>query len=109
MAETDLSKIVNLIMENPKLIEEIKNLSTEKAETDNPQPNKEEPQELNNKSESITAPAVTYENSIGQGGTNRIRRKDLLLALKPYVSEERGRAIDSMMSIADILEMMRSK
>ena len=109
MAETDLSKIVNLIMENPKLIEEIKNLSTEKVETESHPPNKEEPKEENDKIESVAAPAVTYESSIGQGGINRIRRKDLLLALKPYVSEERGRAIDSMMSIADILEMMRSK
>jgi hypothetical protein len=32
MAETDLSKIVNLIMENPKLIEEIKNLGAKESE-----------------------------------------------------------------------------
>ncbi len=109
MAETDLSKIVNLIMENPKLIEEIKNLSAEKGEKENTEPDKEELPTVNDKSESVAAPAVTYENMGAAVGINRIRRKDLLLALKPYVSEERGRAIDSMMSIADILEMMRSK
>ena len=108
MAETDLSKIVNLIMENPKLIEEIKNLSVQKEDANTNSQTKDELQDESNKTESIAAPAVTYESPASQGGINRIRRKDLLLALKPYVSEERGRAIDSMMSIADILEMMRS-
>lgn len=109
MAEADLSKIVNLIMENPKLIEEIKNLGADKAQTEEPAsvtedvpiPEKETAAEADNK--------VTYESVSSNLGANRIRRKDLLLALKPYVSEERGRAIDSMMSIADILDMMRSK
>ena len=32
MAEADLSKIVNLIMENPKLIEQIKNLASQNSE-----------------------------------------------------------------------------
>ena len=109
MAETDLSKIVNLIMENPKLIEEIKNLSTNKEKAESAESDKEEPASIIDKSEKAAAPAVTYESSGSIGGISRIRRKDLLLALKPYVSEERGRAIDSMMSIADILEMMRSK
>lgn len=109
MAETDLSKIVNLIMENPKLIEEIKNLSAEKEKPVSAEPDKEELSSTTEKSESVAAPAVTYDNTGSIGGISRIRRKDLLLALKPYVSEERGRAIDSMMSIADILEMMRSK
>ena len=109
MAETDLSKIVNLIMENPKLIEEIKNLSAEKGEPEALKPNNEEAKTSSENSESLTSAAVTYDGSGSANGINRIRRKDLLLALKPYVSEERGRAIDSMMSIADILEMMRSK
>jgi len=104
MAETDLSKIVNLIMENPKLIEEIKNLGakdstseieavSEPAEEQPPAPVKED----------VPSSYEVNEN------VNRIRRKELLSALKPYVSEERSKAIDSMMSIADILDMMRTK
>lgn len=104
MSEVDLSKIVNLIMNNPKLIEEIKNLSSEGKETEDAASGTEE----KNIDEPI-AEAVTYEKNDSNGGVNRIRRKDLLLALKPYVSDERSRAIDSMMSIADILDLMRSK
>ena len=104
MAEADLSKIVNLIMENPKLIEEIKSLGkeaktdevTDSQEITDTKPETEETQTSN-----------TYTPSVEN--INRIRRKDLLSALKPYVSEERGRAIESMMSIVDILDMMRSR
>lgn len=104
MAETDLSKIVNLIMENPKLIEEIKNLGAKENATESEgvsiTPEEEVPPQ---KEAEAPASAELKEN------VNRLRRKDLLSALKPYVSEERSKAIDSMMSIADILDMMRTK
>ena len=104
MAEPDLSRIVNLIMENPKLIEEIKNLSSSENNTEEKSAVTEVvAEEAEAATETASSGAVRNEN------LNRIRRKDLLCALKPYVSEERGRAIDSMMSIADILDMMRSK
>lgn len=104
MAEPDLSRIVNLIMENPKLIEEIKNLSSSEN-------NSEEKRETTEvvAEEAKSATEVASSGAVRDENLNRIRRKDLLCALKPYVSEERGRAIDSMMSIADILDMMRSK
>ena len=105
MAETDLSKIVGLIMENPRLVEEIRSLangvkgdSSEKVET----PSVELP-------ESKGTETVSSSTYVSGESDPKHRRKDLLLALKPYVSEERGRAIESMMSIADILEMMRSR
>ena len=34
-------------------------------------------------------------------------RKELLCALKPYVSSERAHAIDTMLSIIDVLDMMK--
>lgn len=100
MAEPDLSKIVNLIMENPEIIEQIKKLGEEKGEI------KEEPEtsEAENPKEDTEAVKVSYGIS---ENPNKMRRKDLFSALKPYVSEERGRAMDTMMSIADILDMMR--
>lgn len=93
MAEADLSKIVSLIMENPKIIEEIRGLS-EKADI-------KEAKEF----EERTAPAEIrrVENE------SATKRKALLSAIKPYVSKERGQAIDSMISIAEILDMMRAK
>ena len=103
MAENDLAKIVGLIMENPKLIEEIKNLSA-KAGT---------AEEMKAAAESETAETngilLQEEVKPPEEKNSRIRRRELLSALKPYVSEERGKAIDSVMSIADILEVMRSK
>lgn len=103
MSETDLSKIVGLIMENPKLIEEIKNLSS-KAE------GKEEVKLAEKEKTSEANAELEEEATIAPiENTSRIRRRELLSALKPYVSEERGKAIDSVMSIADILDVMRSK
>ena len=103
MAEADLSKIVNLIMENPKLIEEIKGLAGEAKKDDAP---KEESQEVNERVAEAqeTAGVLTPPESDA-----RIKRHELLSALKPYVSKERGRAIESMMSLVDILDMMRSR
>lgn len=103
MAETDLSKIVNLIMQNPELIEQIKKLS---------EGNEEESVEAPVTEERTAAPPpvekeVSASTEIRDDG--KIRRRELLSALKPYVSKERGRAIDSMMSIADVLDVMRSK
>lgn len=102
MAEADLSKIVGLIMENPKLIEEIKGLT---AKSEN-----EESGETASRSEA--EPEIKIEEASAEkdkGSDKRMRRKELLHALKAYVSEERGRAIESMLSIADILDMMKTR
>ena len=39
--------------------------------------------------------------------TGRSRRNALLKALKPYVSGGRAKAIDTMMSLADVMEIVR--
>lgn len=101
MAEADLSKIVNLIMENPNLVEQIKGLA-EKSKDENP--TEAQTEDIEAQENEVTA--STYEI---QNDSNKIKRKDLLCALKPYVSEERGKAIDSMISIADILDMLKTR
>ena len=107
MAENDLSKIVGLIMENPSLIEEIKKLAAQQKNEDKKE---EKPSDAEEVLESVNEEPEAHKSSIEPSeNINRVRRRDLLSALKPYVSEERGRAIDSMMSITDILDMMRSK
>ncbi len=102
MSDTDLSRIVGLIMENPKLIEEIKNLSSKANSTEESKSNEEETS-LEESAKSEAEPLIAATEN-----TNRVRRRELLSALKPYVSEGRGKAIDSVMSIVDILDMMRS-
>ena len=104
MAETDISKIVGLIMENPKLIEEIKSLANDGAK-------KEGEVEAVNGGNDATEATDTVETGakIGSVDISRVRRRELLSALKPYVSEKRAGAIDSIVTIADILDAMRSK
>ncbi len=95
----DLSRIVKLIMENPKLIEEISALSG--GDSGSPS---EEPAA----SESKTQESVpTYVEPKSPNG--RERRAQLLSALKPYLSGERQKAIDSMMTFADIIDSMRGR
>lgn len=104
MAENDLSKIVNLIMQNPELIEQIKKLGDKESTAE--EKAGEEATESASKETSVKEEVATNADA---RSNERKRRHELLCALKPYVSEGRGRAIDSMMSITDILDVMRSK
>ena len=108
MAENDLGRIVSLIMENPKLIDEIKKLaSTEKnSSQEDTEIAKETPLSIPEEKTASTISNTTYTPSESDP---KVRRKDLLTAIKPYVSAERGKAIESMMSIVDIIDMMRSR
>jgi len=103
MAEQDISKIISMIMERPDLIEEIKALANNSSESTETESKTEAATEAEEKSE----PAIS-EQSTGES-VSRARRRQLLSALKPYVSDGRSKAIDSMMSIADILDMMKTR
>lgn len=95
----DIGKIVGLIMENPQIIEQISALA---KQSDAPKITEEDVAPPIEKATPIQTAAIPQ--TVGRG-----ERARLLGALKPYVSSERAKAIDSMMSIADILEMMRSR
>lgn len=119
MAEPDLGKIIELIMKNPELISQIKELSAKDSDESAAQPPSEEhegteilTEEISDSGESSQPTAYTATEGIPPNSADsgiRSRRNELLRALKPYVSNERGKAIESMMTIADILDMMRSK
>ena len=101
----DLSRIVNLIMENPKLIEEISALA---KQSENENENESSDASTEAKAESVAVSAEpTYTES--KRGSTRERRAQLLSALKPYLSGERQKAIDSMMTFADVLDTMRGR
>ena len=96
MSDTpDLSKIVNLIMENPSLIEEISALAKSSGAVDSGE----------------SAPVVDNTESISEPASaapkRSLRRHELINAMKPYLSEKRGKTVDSVIAIADILELMR--
>ena len=105
MAEADLSKIISLIMENPSLIEQIKALTVKEGNS----PEEQSIETKNEPAEGVTytpPEAATYEEKKPFGHS---RRKNLLYAIKPYVSGERSRAIETIVSIADILDMMKTR
>ena len=95
----DISRLVGLIMENPQLVEQISNLA--RAESND---NKESSEKVNaNESTTVItepAPSSDFERKNSTRG-------ELLRAMKPYLSESRGRAIESMLSIAGILDVMK--
>ena len=99
MAEADISKIISAIMENPALVEEIRSLAIKSEEQkDTQQTKKEEPAER------------TEEAALDLPHPKKAsRRNDLLRAMRPYLSEERGRAIESMITIADIIFAIKEK
>lgn len=100
----DIGKIIQLIMENPSLIEEISKLagSEEQKEVQEASPTISLP-EPTRAEESKTEPAIAAQMP------QRAKRAQLLGALKPYVSSERAKAIDSMISVAEILDMMKAR
>lgn len=90
----DISRIVKLIMDNPKIIEEIGDM----VKSDKEAPSEEVATEATEKKD---VPALVSENPKSKN------RRDLLYALKPYLSEKRSQAIDSMLSVAEIFTMLK--
>ena len=104
----DIARIISLIMENPKLIEEISRMAQGDGDGDTTvsvAPNKSEAEYSVKPSESTDA--VETSAPPKEKVTPRRNRGELLCALKPYVSRERAQAIDSMLSIVEILDVMK--
>ena len=101
----DLSRVVNLIMENPRLIEEISALAKGGGATETKKNEKDEEARTEVITKEEPASASTYTEARPQ----RSRRGELLGAMKPYLSKERAKAIDSMLTIVDILDMMKER
>ena len=99
----DLSRIVGLIMENPKLIEEISSLVKQESgvEPENEAEVKSQEAQTVEKAEEVSVLTTNVDNS------RKKNRSELLSAFKPYVSSERAKAIDSMISIANVLDAIR--
>lgn len=100
----DLGSIIGLIMERPDLISEIKRIAEAKSVDDGKE----------NES-TVVEDAVSQPKEVG-GESERIReghsskrRSDLIRALSPFVSKERHKAMETFLTIADILETMRGK
>lgn len=97
----DLSKLVSLIMQNPSLVAEISELAKPKPEDTPTSTDVAEPQETS-ASEAVITEQVDRPS-------RKIQRSTLLNAMKPYLSESRRNAIDSMSSILEVIEAMAQK
>lgn len=102
----DVGRVIGLIMENPQLIEQISSLARQKDSSPPIESAEGKASDEPEVEKTIASPTTPTYSGAGQSRGNRAQ---LLGALKPYVSEERARAIDSMISIADILDMMRAR
>ena len=104
---TDISKVMGLIMENPEIIEKIKTLMKDNSSMQASE------QESNSESGEVQAETVMAEPERTDGTykrqSARKRRNELLCALKPYVSSERSHAIDTMLSVIDVIDIMKEK
>ena len=101
MAETpDLERVISVIMENPSLIAQISSLVSGKGQEKSREPQaKSEP-------EPDTAPTVsTPSQSTGTDG----RRNKLLYAMKPYLSVKRQSAMDTVITVLDVLHTVRGR
>lgn len=101
----DVGKLVELIMKNPQLIEQISNLANadndSNGEVGGNQISEDVIIESEQKSESETA-SYNIESDAK-------KRSRLLYALKPYLSERRAKALDSVMTFGEIFDAMKSK
>ena len=98
----DLSRIIEMILANPDLVAQIANLG------------KSDPQPTNAPDASTEAAPVTVETNepislYTPPPPHDKRRAQLLSAMKPYLSESRARAVDSMLTFGEIFDLMRSK
>ena len=103
----DLSGIINLIMQNPSLIAEISALAKPKND---PSPEPEITEIAQQKEESTVKEEPSEEKiAVSSAPLMRTHRHELLSAMKPYLSENRRSAIDSMASILDVIDVMIKK
>ncbi len=98
----ELSRIVNLILDNPKLVEEISKMARTDAQNEDTEA--EPTAEISDSAESVSASA---EHTPEPRTSKQDRRGVLISAIKPYLSESRARAIDSMVSVAQMLEIIK--
>ena len=114
----DLSKIISMVAENPELVSSFKSMlssvnTTESNKNGNSTINDEnqyESKPLEKENERQEKPLETEPAIAEQKNTailRKRRRKELLCALKPYVCSERSKAIDTMLSLTDVLDVLK--
>ncbi len=102
MADTkqqDLSALVSKILEHPELVAQITGLLAEST-----------PSEAQSTAIAETAvpPIEEIEAQISPGKSKQENRKKLLAALRPFLSERRRGALDSLETVATLFEITKT-
>ena len=92
---TDVSKIVELIMQNPDIIDRIKALKNES--------------DIDGKDGANENPKPSANTSAIHKKCGPSKRSALLCALKPYLSEKRGKAIDTILSAIEVFDLIKGE
>ena len=100
----DLSRIVNLIMQNPDLIRQIEGLAKQNSEEISEE---EKTSAEENHTENTETKVQSVSAAVPARGTGkREKRTQLLSALRPYVSEKRGKTIDTLLGAMDLWDLV---
>ena len=111
----DLSKIISAVSENPELIAGFKSLfSSSVFKSDSKEDEREKTEEpieeaknvFKENTENMEKESVAVAK-MSESAVRKKRRKELLCALKPYVCNERSKAIDTMLSLTDVLDILK--
>ena len=109
MSDIELGSVISLIMENPDLIREIKRLAESKQDEPKSEDTASALQIPEKPDGTDEVAAVISKPTPKEKARSRGKRSELLHALSPYISEGRQKALETFMTIADILDMMREK
>jgi len=96
MAELELNKIVGMIMENPELVEKIKEMGKSQEKSD---------EDASHDTESYTVPKADTAAYVPKVS----KRNELLRALQSFLSEDRRKGLETIMTIADVLDTVKKK
>ena len=109
MSDIELGSVISMIMENPELIAEIKRLAENKSRDESTKEGTNAPKEVEKVIETAPEEVINTTPTPKDRSNSKGKRSELLHALSPYISEGRQKALETFMTIADILDMMREK
>ena len=106
----DISRILGIIMENPEIIDKIRQMAQTDENSDSETETAASPAPTEAKlPENGAAETDSVKTSAAPKEYDKKRRHDLLCAIKPYVSPQRSRAIDTMLSVVEVFEIMKAR
>lgn len=108
----DISKLVGLIMQNPEIIEKIRSLAEHEGSAETAEALAEvdtgaSSEQIEDKTEAAFAPEETVAAQAASHRSSSRHRRELLCALKPYLSKKRADAIDTALGIMEVIAVMK--